>query len=252
MQEKQKLNNIINSLLARASKVFTKKTLKLFSSTALLLSVITMAQKQAQAIVIYQLGYEDNFSQLDGPEELTYISPDEKVWFRSIFNGQCDSSYGWTQRCQLRKFDETNFNKNFLHSFDLSKDLEGKEITSATFESQIRVLHFNDTISFGHIKQPGKRYGVNALSYFGASLGQNIDVNIDLGNITTYDGSNLLSEMNKEKNLLVGIQDDTMVDYIKLTIETKSIDQSSIPEPSLILGIVSASAVTVLSQRKEK
>ena len=95
-------------------------------------------------------------------------------------------------------------------------------------------------------------YQEYALSLFNAKLYETIDINVDLNNITTSGGSSLLSEMNKEKTLLFHIQDDTMVDYIKLTVETKPIDETSIPEPSLILGIASASAVTLLSRKKEK
>lgn len=259
MKEKKKINNIITRLLARARENFNNKNLKAFSSAALLLSTITIAQKQAQAIVLtYQLGQEDNFNQQDGPEESTYITPDEMTWFRGmvdrIYNAKdkCNASIGWQQRCQLRLFDENIYNRNFLHSFDLSQDLQNREITSATFESKIKIKGSNDKISFGHVKESGKMYQEYALSLFNAKLYETIDINVDLNNITTSGGSSLLSEMNKEKTLLFHIQDDTMVDYIKLTVETKPIDETSIPEPSLILGIASASAVTLLSRKKEK
>ena len=259
MKEKKKINNIITRLLTRARENFNNKSLKAFSSAALLLSTIIIAQKQAQAIVLtYQLGQEDNFNQQDGPEESTYITPYEMTWFRGLFDrlynakDKCNASIGWQQRCQLRLFDENIYNRNFLHSFDLSQDLQNREIVSATFESKIKIKGSNDGIVFGHVKESGKMYQEYALSLFNAKLYETIDINVDLNNITTSDGSSLLSEMNKEKTLLVHIQDDTMVDYIKLTVETKPIDETSIPEPSLILGIASASAVTLLSRKKEK
>lgn len=102
---------------------------------------------------------------------------------------------------------------------------------------------------FGNIAS-GETYSSNVLSFFNASLHQTIDANLSLDGMTTSNGSNLLSIMNQEQTLAFHIQDDTMVDYIRLTVETKSTDNKSIPEPSLLLGIVSTFAITILSRKK--
>ena len=85
-----------------------------------------------------------------------------------------------------------------------------------------------------------------------ASLHQTIDANLSLDGMTTSNGSNLLSIMNQEQTLAFHIEDDTMVDYIRLTVETKSTDNKSIPEPSLLLGIISTFAITILSRKKRR
>lgn len=112
----------------------------MFSFAVLLVSIIVIAEEQARANVFtYQLGQEDNFNQADGLEQATYMSPDDQNWFYTMFDNiygvsdQCNASISWQQRCQLRKFDETIYNRNFHHSFDLSNALQSGDIISATF-----------------------------------------------------------------------------------------------------------------------
>ena len=275
MREEQNLTNTITTLFTRFNKVFIKKTLKMFSFAVLLVSIIVIVEEQARANVFtYQLGQEDNFNQADGLEQATYMSPDEQNWFYTMFDNmygvsdQCNASIYWQQRCQLRKFDEAIYNRNFHHSFDLSNALQSGDIISATFESKFKVhgsfkskfnVHgYNDRMWFGHIAS-GETYSSNVLSFFNGksnrkstSLHQTIDANLSLDGMTTSNGSNLLSIMNQEQTLAFHIEDDTMVDYIRLTVETKSTDNKSIPEPSLLLGIVSTFAITILSRKKRR
>ena len=258
MREEQNLTNTITTLFTRSNKVFIKKTLKMFSFAVLLVSIIVIAEEQARANgFAYQLGQEDNFNQADGLEQATYMSPDDQNWFYTMFDNiygvsdQCNASISWQQRCQLRKFDETIYNRNFHHSFDLSNVLQSGDIISATFESKFKVKGSNDGMLFGHIAS-GETYSSNVLSFFNASLDQTIDANLSLDGMTTSNGSNLLSIMNQEQTLAFHIEDDTMVDYIRLIVETKSTHNESIPEPSLLLGIVSTFAITILSRKKRR
>lgn len=226
-------------------KNVVQKALTMLSVAMLGVGFVGIDKAQA-AIFTMQFGKDDNFSLLDGPEEATYQRPESLDWYyNGMFGGNCKTSSWWQQRCEFRKFDETTMNRNFHHSFDLSTPLLYGEIISATFEARFRGYGGNDSMIFGDLVRTDSAgaWGANVFSFFGTTYGQTVDANIDLGNLALNNGSDLLTVMNEVGFLDFHIQDDTMVDFIKLTVETKST-----PEPASTLGLLALGGLGVVSK----
>ncbi|MDY6786471.1 MAG: PEP-CTERM sorting domain-containing protein, partial [Cyanobacteriota bacterium] len=113
-------------------------------------------------------------------------------------------------------------------------------------------LNYNDTISLGFVDENAERNSVSWRREIGSFRGSNgllptlwgqnevHTFNFDLANLPLPNAStpNFISTLNALRFLDIHVQDDTSVDYVKLTIETEDEPLESVPEPSSLLGIL--------------
>ncbi|MGK7904369.1 MAG: S8 family serine peptidase [Hormoscilla sp.] len=167
--------------------------------------------------LVMEVGRPDNFDQTDGQEGENPLT---------------------TEPGEPRPFDGNGLNQSFTHRFDLSEALAAGEIISATFETKIkRIAGANDTIEFGNFSDPenlpawGSYIGKGGVATTwlddGWTTGEAIEFNFDMSALSAFDvntdaptrSRNLLPMMNNLGFLDVTIEDDSMVDYVRLTVE---------------------------------
>lgn len=195
---------------------------------------------RANNIFMMEFGKQDNFLM---PLKPTTPRAEAINHFHSIIPqcGQSPIPSSHQERCKLRQFDQKGTNKNLLHSFDLSSAVASGEIVSATLETRLLPLGGainTDAIALG-LPNIFLANSFSGDSYWAPfidelvswQLNQPIDLSLDLSSLPTSSGSlDLLDMLNSEGFLDVHIQDDTAVDYLKLTVET-------VPEPGTIAGL---------------
>jgi hypothetical protein len=200
-----------------------------------LLSVNTEAVNAATFTM--QFGTADNFNSSNGPEDPT-MQRSEQIdrFYQGLGLANCLSppDSGWVRRCQFRKFDEQTSDKDLLHYFDLSSPLAAGKIVSATLETRLKAYWgqaYNDTIFLG-LPSNGDYWSSQIADTW--AYGQVQDFSFDLSNLPTLDGfgKDLLPMLNEIGFLDIHIQDDTVVDYLKLTVETKPV-----PEPTSVAAL---------------
>ena len=210
-------------------------------------SIITSIQPAA-ATFIYRYGDVDNFL-YDPLEDSTYQRPEAKDWFENVlFQGKCNLP-NYQLRCSMRQFDEGGWDRDLLHSFvfqDIFTTQPNAQIVSATFKTKlkslgsdndgIRLSVFGDPTTNLSIESNQQRHWysrITSLTNTNWSWGETLELELDLSHLVLPDGStrNLLQAM-QEGFLDVQIQDDTVVDYIELEIETETV-----PEPASVAGL---------------
>ena len=186
----------------------------------------------------YKLGKNDNFATADGPEEVTYQRSEAKDWFENVlFKDKCNLP-NYQVRCSMRQLDEVVNNRDFLHSFvfqDIFARRPSTKIVGATFKTKlkslgsdndgIRLTVFGDPTTNLSIESKKERHWYSRIPWLtnsNWSPGETVELELDLGNLppTNNSNGNLLQAM-QEGFLEVQIQDDTLVDYIELTIEVE-------------------------------
>lgn len=227
------------------------KTLTVAVSACLALGCLFGADTQVARAATFtmQFGKMDDFElPYDEPTTPRTEAIDE---FYSIIPqcGQSPIPTNYVERCKLRQFDEVGLDKDLLHSFDLSSALASGEIVSATLETRLKTIGgYNDGFLLGlfshgegdywyaRIGQNNYNLGIPSLTPTW-TYGQVEDFNLDLSNLPslTLQKGNLLPMLNEVGFLDVRIQDDTAVDYLKLTVETKKVE--TVPEPGTIAGL---------------
>jgi len=239
---------------------------KNFALTVLPIAIATVAVPKAQAAIFtYSAGSQDNFSGIEA------AAPSDGLiqFHRSIFdtnlgNGFCDR---FQSRCEVRDFDRIATDRNFMHTINLDPSIG--EITAAQLEIRVRGdgsgLNFNDTISLFFVdengngdprrwgRQIGTGGGVEGLLPTAWQQGEVQTFTFDLANLPlpsnsnpTALASNLLATLQEKQFVDIYVQDDTSVDYVSLTVETKSI-----PEPSSALGIVALGTIGLATLKRK-
>jgi hypothetical protein len=207
-----------------------------------LLSVNTEAVNAATFTM--QFGDIDAFDSSNGPEDPT-MQRSEQIdrFYQTLPNCISPPTSAWQRRCEFREFDEQTSDKNLLHYFDLSSPLAAGKIVSATLETRLRATGaYNDGFLLGLPSNGDYWYGrigknnQNNINFLTDTwtYGQDQNFSLDLSNLPTFDGSgkDLLPMLNQIGFLDIEIQDDTTVDYLKLTVETKPV-----PEPTSVAGL---------------
>ncbi|MDY6806274.1 MAG: PEP-CTERM sorting domain-containing protein [Cyanobacteriota bacterium] len=225
------------------------KTLTVAVSACLALGSLFGADVQVAraATFVMEFGKQDNFDLSDfPPDEMptprTELTNNFYAGFPKCTQNPIPSN--WVSRCQLRKFDERHQDRNFMHSFDLSSALASGEIVSATLETKLEAIggyndgfllglvsHGQGNYWYGRIGQNNYNLGIPSLTPTW-TYGQVEDFNLDLSNLPslTAQKGNLLPMLNEVGFLDIEIQDDTVVDYLKLTVKT-------VPEPGTVAGL---------------
>lgn len=213
---------------------------------------VVMANTAQAATVSYTACNADNFNTSDGPENST-PSPalEQRISYAHGASTLCDRS--------LNDYDDY-----FVHTFsDLHSNLSNP-IVFGELEISLRAtnssLSKNDRMGLnftnpdGTFTQGWSRYigewdsepGLLGTTW---SNGQSHTFTFNLANLPLAPGqspaeSNLLSTINQKGFLDVFVQDDTSVDYIKLTV-------SDVPEPLTILGSATALGFGALFKRQQ-
>jgi len=215
---------------------------------------VVMANTAQAATVSYTACNADNFNTSDGPENSTPSPALEQRIDQNYY-------YGASTLCDRSLNDYDDY---FVHTFsDLHSNLSNP-IVFGELEISLRAtnssLSDNDRMGF-NFTNPDGTFTQGWSRYIGQgnptegllpttwSNGQSHTFTFNLANLPLAPGqspaeSNLLSTINQKGFLDVFVQDDTSVDYIKLTV-------SDVPEPMTILGSATALGFGALLKRQQ-
>lgn len=239
------------------------------SLSVLSIILLTMMPEVAKASTFTFVGGNmDGFDTTDGLEE---SSPSNGSVINLIdlfdsFGINCNSN----PRCEIKNFDDNRFDKDFLHTFNFA-NLAGT-ITSADLEIRVRGNGSNDTIILYFVDSEGNRVPegppISWSRFFGSGNrsdgllntswtgGRDETFFFDLAALPVapqqdpnLDPINFLPIINSLGFLDIRVQDDTAVDYIKLTITT---DSETIPEPTSTLSLLTLGTLGTTSILKRK
>jgi hypothetical protein len=192
--------------------------------------------KAAQAAsFVYTAGRMDNFNTSDGPE----LSTPSNALKQSIDN------YYYYGASLLFDRPLGDYNDFFVHTFSNLPN----SIVSAQLEMRLRandsLLTSNDRIDLSFTDSNGNKDLLYWAEYIGLNLERPDAAHLlsswSGGDIHTFTfdlaNFNLLTKLNEKGFLDVTVQDDTAVDYIKLTVETAD-SPKSVSEPSAALALL--------------
>ena len=199
-------------------------------------------QKAEAATLTLQAGVMDDFDTSNG-QELPFPSPGSQENLRSslpsVFNCTTNSPQ---PRCNIKEFDDPIKDRNLRHTFTF--DDFTHPIHSAHLEMQVKAIGNaeNDVISLFFAQSPSgslipPRWNVRIGTLLGTTWEDNRQdiIKLDLSNLPLFSppgSDNFIPSLNTQRFLDIEVQDDTEVDYIKLTLGGKKV-----PEPSSLLGL---------------
>ena len=194
--------------------------------------------------VTFTSGVQDGYNPNTHTPEQPSPSQGVKNWVTNNY------AVGHPTYHQIRDYDNCKRDRYFAHTFNNL----GNSIVSATLEIGVASNHDNDSITLGFIDQSGildntpghrwtrniKQLTLNTTPFCPLPPAQNIPpLVLDLSNLPLSNGGtmDLIPILSIKGWLDVLVQDDSPVDYIKLTVEYDGADFGDAPDSTNHTGI---------------